>query len=139
MFRIGSLLCLAPVLAACAGAANNTQGPMQPQSVRGPCQVQRFFFLSLRSVPTSMTVANIGEACTFTLVNPALNAVVNAALLTGSPAHGIAAAGVISGGRQAAVSYTPTPGYIGSDRFAVTLEPNAVGITVNVTVQPLRQ
>lgn len=77
---------LAPLLASCAGAASNTQGPLQPQLVSGPCQVDRFFLLGYLSVPTTMTVANIGEACTFALVNPALNAVVNAAFLTGRPA-----------------------------------------------------
>jgi hypothetical protein len=82
-----------------------------------------------------MTLTNTGQACTFTLVNPALNAVVNAALITGAPSRGQASAGVVSAGRQAAVSYVPAPGYAGPDQFSVTLEPGAVGITVNVSVQ----
>src|SRR5690242_6288010 len=104
------LILLAPLLSSCAGAASNMQGPLQPQSINGPCQVKRFFFLDQRSVPTQMTIANTGQACTFTLVNPALNAVVNAALLTGAPSRGQASAAVVSTGRQAEVSYTPAPG-----------------------------
>jgi hypothetical protein len=129
------LLLLGPLLASCATMEANTQGPLQPQSVEGPCQVQRFFLLGLRSVPAEMTVASTGQACTFTLINPALNVVVNAALLTGAPRHGRAEVGVINGRRQAAVSYTPAPGYTGLDKFDITLEPNAVGVTVNVTVR----
>ncbi len=136
MMRRALPLLLLPLLASCAAVVNNTQGPLQPQLVSGPCQVDRFFLLGFRSVPTTMTIANIGEPCTFTLVNPALNAVVNAAILTGAASHGVAQSGVISTGRQAAVSYTPAPGYVGADRFDVTLEPGAVGVTVNVLVQP---
>ena len=138
MVRIGatalSLAAVLPLLASCAAVESNTQGPLQPQSVSGPCQVKPFFLLRLRSVPAEMTVANTGQACTFVLINPALNVVVNAALLTGSAQHGQAQSGVISGARQASISYVPTPGYAGPDQFRVTLEPDAVGITVNVTV-----
>ena len=129
------LLFVLPLLASCAAMERNAQGPLQPQSVAGPCHVQRFFLLGLRSVPTQMTIANTGQACAFTLINPALNVVINAALLTGAPTHGQAQAGLISGARQAFVSYTPAPGYAGPDKFDITLEPGAVGITVNVTVQ----
>lgn len=122
------------MLASCAALQNNTQGPLQPQSVTGPCQIKPFFLLDLRSVPAEMTIANTGQACTFTLINPALNVVVNAALLTVPAQHGQAQSGVTQGARQAVVSYTPAPGYAGADTFRVTLEPNAVGITVNVTV-----
>ncbi|HYZ64536.1 MAG TPA: hypothetical protein VE650_18955 [Acetobacteraceae bacterium] len=127
---------IALLLASCADLEANTQGRVQPQAVSGPCQVQRFYLLGLRSVPTQMTVRNTGEACTFILINPALNVAIAAALVTGQPQHGRALAQLISGDRQAAVSYAPMPGYVGPDRFEVTLEPNAVGITVNVTVQP---
>jgi hypothetical protein len=34
-----TLILLAPLLTSCAGAASNMQGPLQPQSVSGPCQV----------------------------------------------------------------------------------------------------
>jgi hypothetical protein len=113
-----------------------SQGPVQPQSASGPCQVSRFFFLGQRSVPTTMTVANTGQACSFILVNPALNAVIDAALPSGAPAHGRAVSEVVNGRRQVAVSYVPSPGYTGPDHFDVTLEPMAVGVTVNVVVQP---
>lgn len=129
-------LTLLPLLAAsCAGLDRNDQGQLQPQSVRGPCQVKKFFLLGLRSVPTNMTVGNVGAACTFTVLNPDLQVVINAALVTGPASHGQAAVGLNYGNRQAVVYYTPQPGYIGTDRFSVTLEPNAIGITVNVTVQ----
>lgn len=129
------LLLLAPLLASCAGLEANQQGPLQPQSVAGPCHVDRFFLLGFRSVPARMTVANTGQACTFTLINPALNAVVDAALLTGLPNHGQAAAGLLNGARQAVASYTPAQGYAGPDEFRITLEPEAVGVTVSVTVE----
>ncbi len=40
---------------------------MQPESVSGPCRVERFFFLGARSAPVRMSVTNTGQACTFTL------------------------------------------------------------------------
>ena len=123
-------------LSSCAALQSNTQGPLQPQTVTGPCQVKPFFFLGLRSVPAALTIANTGQACTLLLVNPALNVVVDAALLTGPAQHGIATAGVTSGARQAIVTYVPAPGYTGPDRFSVTLEPNATGVTFNVAVTP---
>ncbi|MBV8915889.1 MAG: hypothetical protein JOZ05_22975 [Acetobacteraceae bacterium] len=135
---VRKLLLVAPLLASCAAMQNNTQGPMQPQSVSGPCQVGGFFFLGGRSVPTQMTVANTGQACTVALINPALNAPVNAVILNGQPAHGQATAGVIGGGRQAGASYVPQPGYVGPDQFRITIEPGAVGVTFNVVVQPGR-
>ncbi len=129
-----SLAATLPLLASCAAIENNTQGPLQPQSVSGPCRVKPFFLLGLRSVPAEMTIANTGQACTLVLINPALNVVVNAALVTGAAHHGQAQAGVTPGARQAIVSYTPAPGYAGPDTFSITLEPDAVGITMNVMV-----
>lgn len=121
-------------LSSCGPLPEYSQGPLQPQAVSGPCEVKKFFLLSLRSVPTELTVRNTGEACRIVLVNPALNAVINAALLTGQPAHGVATSGLITGNRQAVVTYVPAPGYAGADKFDVTLQPNAVGITFNVVV-----
>jgi len=132
------LLLLAPLLAGCVDAGSYVPGPLQPQAVSGPCQVERFFFLPQRSRPTTMTVANTGQACRFVVINGALNAVVDAALLTQSPSHGQAQPEVINGRTQVAVSYVPAPGYVGPDRFEVTLEPDAYGITVNVAVTPAR-
>lgn len=130
-------LCLVPaLLGGCTGLPPYSQGPLQPQSVAGPCQVGHFFLLGYRSVPTTMTVANTGQACSFDVVNPALNAVIDAALLSGAASHGQASAAVVNGRRQVAVGYVPAPGYAGRDRFSVTLEPDAVGITVDVTVAP---
>ncbi|MDT7949983.1 MAG: hypothetical protein RQ966_00615 [Acetobacteraceae bacterium] len=134
MLVLGSL----PLLASCAGSGTYTQGPLQPQSLSGPCSVDRFFFLGNRSVPARLTIANTGQTCTFTLVNPALNAVINATLLTKPAQHGRAETSLISGARQVSVSYTPAPGYTGPDQFGVTLEPGATGITFNVTVTPPR-
>jgi hypothetical protein len=122
--------------ASCAGLASNDQGPLQPQTVSGPCQVKKFFILSLTSVPTEMTIGNTGQACSLTLLNADLQIALNAALVTSQPAHGRATAVLITGRRQAAVSYTPQPGYTGPDRFSITLEPNALGMTFSVTVQP---
>lgn len=134
--RLRPALLLLPLLAAsCAGLDRDDQGNLQPQTVRGPCQVKKFFLLDLTAVRTDMTVGNVGGACTFTVLNRALQVVLNAALVTGQPSHGRATAELISGNRQAAVSYTPQPGYTGPDRFSVTLQPNAHGITVDVTVQ----
>ena len=135
MLRLASIVAiLTPLMASCAAIRNNTQGPLQPQSVSGPCQVKPFFFLSERSAPAELTVANTGQACTFTLINPALNVVVDAALLTGPAQHGQAQVSLTPGSRQAIVSYVPAPGYVGPDKFDVTLEPRATGITFTVTV-----
>ena len=80
-------------------------------------------------------MGNTGAACTFTVLTPDLQVVINAALVTGPASHGRAGVGLAYGNRQAVVSYAPQPGYVGTDRFSITLEPNATGITVNVTVQ----
>ncbi len=120
----------------CAGLARNDQGPLQPQTVRGPCQVKKFFILSQTSTHTEMTVGNAGQACDLTLFNPDLQVTLNAALVNSQPVHGRAAATLITAGRQAAVSYAPQPGYTGPDRFSVTFEPNDIGVTFSVTVQP---
>lgn len=135
--RLRRLILLAPLLvASCAGLDGNGQGPLQPQTVSGPCGVKKFFILGLTSVRTEMTVGNVGQACRFTIFNPDLQIVLSAALVTAQPAHGRATAVLTSLGQQAAVSYTPQPGYAGLDQFSVTLEPHDLGVTLAVTVQP---
>lgn len=121
--------------ASCAGLDRDGQGALQPQTVRGPCQVKKFFLLGLTTVPTGMMVDNTGEACTFTVLNPNLQAFPSASLVTDPPAHGRATAGLTNGGRSPIVSYTPQPGYSGTDRFTVTIETNAHSIAVAVTVR----
>lgn len=131
-FRWGLLL---PLLAAsCAGLATNDRGNLQPQTVSGPCQVKKFFVLRTTAVRTGMTVGG-GQACSFTIFNPDLQIALNAALVTERPAHGRATAELISGRRQAAISYEPQPGYTGPDQFSVTLEPDAWGMRFAVAVQ----
>ena len=132
---LAALLLSASALSACAGLARNDQGVLQPQTVRGPCEVKKFFLLSQRSAPTSLTVRNTGEACTFTLLNQDLQVFLTAALVTTPPSHGRATAELITAGTQGLVTYTPAPGYHGPDKFAVTFEPNALGVTLNVSVQ----
>lgn len=122
--------------ASCAGLDRRDQGTLQPQTVDGPCQVTKFFLLGLTTVHTSLTAASTGQACRMTLINPALNAPVTAALVTVPAQHGLATAGLITGGYQAAITYTPQPGYAGPDRFSVTLEPADHAIAFAVTVVP---
>ena len=124
------------LLASCAGLDRDDQGRLQPQAVRGPCQAKKFFLLGFISVDASLAVEDTGEACTLTLINPALQATLSAALVTTPPGHGQASAALATLGRQATVSYTPAPGYTGPDSFSVTLEPGAVGITFAVAVRP---
>ncbi len=134
--RWAALLLVPLGCASCAGLARNDQGVLQPQTVSGPCQVKKFFILSQTAVRTDLTVGNSGQACQFTLFNPDLQIVLNAALVTGRPEHGRATAELITAGRQAAVSYAPQPGYTGSDRFSITLEPNDRAVVFSVTVTP---
>ena len=129
-------LLLPLLLGACAGLDRNDQGRLQPQTVRGPCNAKKFFLLGFLSVDASLAVEDTGQACTLTLFNPDLQATLNAVLVTTPPAHGHATAELVTLGRQAAISYTPQPGYTGPDTFSITIEPNAVGITFAVTVQP---
>ena len=132
-----SLVLLAPLFAAsCADLTRNDRGKLQPQTVRGPCQVKKFFILSQTAVHTDITVKNVGQACIFTIFNADLQIVLNAALVTEQPAHGRATAALITAGRQAEVSYTPLPGYAGPDKFSITLEPNDLAVALAVTVQP---
>jgi hypothetical protein len=121
--------------ASCAGLERNDQGALQPQTVRGPCQVKKFFLLSQTAVHTDMTVDNAGQPCTFTVLNPNLQVFPTASLITEQPAHGRAESGLTNGGRSPIVSYTPQPGYSGTDRFTVTIEPNNHAIAVAVTVK----
>ena len=135
--RLRSLALLVALLpASCAGLDRNDQGPLQPQSVSGPCQVKKFFILSLTTVRTDMTIGNAGQACSFTIFNPNLQLVLSAALVTTPAAHGRATAVLTNGDRQVAVSYVPQPGYAGPDSFGILIEPKALGVTVDVTVQP---
>ncbi|MBC7800772.1 MAG: hypothetical protein H7Z10_09120 [Gemmatimonadaceae bacterium] len=122
-------------LASCGDLSRDSQGILQPQTVRGPCEVKKFYLLRTQRVRAELVTGNSGEACTFTLLDRNLQAVLSAALVTLPPRHGRADAGLITAGRQAAVSYAPQPGYVGPDRFDFVLEPNAFGVDVFVTVQ----
>ena len=134
--RARTLMVVVPLVAAsCAGPNGGGGGPLQPQSVSGPCQVKPFFFLAQRAAPTDLVVRNTGEACTFVLVNYATQTYLNAALVTVPASHGRATAGLVSGNFQVSVSYVPQRGYAGPDRFVVTIEPGGTGVTLNVTVQ----
>ncbi len=131
------LVAVLPILStSCAGLDRNDRGSLQPQTVRGPCQVEKFFILGSTAVPAEMTVGNVGDACTITIFNPDLQIVLNAALIAPQPAHGSATASLITLGRQVEVSYTPQLGYGGPDRFGLTMEPNGRTVTFFVTVQP---
>ena len=130
------LLLLPLAVSACAGLDRNDQGRLQPQTVAGPCQVKKFYILPITAVHTSMTIGNTGAACSITLFNPDLQVVLTNALVTEPPAHGRATAELITLGRQAGVSYTPQPGYLGPDQFSITLEPHDLAVVVAVSVQP---
>lgn len=135
--RLCKLSLAVPLLcASCAGLARNDQGTPQPQTVRGPCEVKKFFVLSQTSVHTDMTIGNAGQPCTLTMFNPNLQLTLAAALVTSQPSHGRASAALTNYDRQAIISYAPQPGYNGPDSFSITLEPNDLGVTVAVRVQP---
>ena len=133
--RVVAVLCPL-LLASCAGLTSGQSFLVQPQGVAGPCTVKNFFILSLTAVRAEMTVRNTGQACTFTVFHPAQQVFVSAALITESPAHGAAQAGVAAGGLQGSATYTPQPDYAGPDQFTVTFEPNDRAVRVAVTVQP---
>ena len=97
--------------------------------------MKKFFLLRQTAVHTTMTIANTGAACSITILNPDIQAFVNAALVTERPQHGQATAGVLQNGVQAGASFQPVPGYRGPDHFTVTLEPNDHAISVAVAVQ----
>jgi hypothetical protein len=132
---IGRLTVLLPLVCAGCIGPGSSSGPLQPQSVSGPCEVKKFYVLRMTRVYTDMTIDSTAQACRFTLFNPDLQLVELAALITEPPIHGRAQSGVINGDRMAAISYTPTPGYVGSDRFTTTIEPGDKTVTVNVTVR----
>lgn len=113
-------------------------GPTQPQTIDGPCQVKQFFLVALGTSNTDMTVDATGQSCTFTVINPALQAIQSAAFITKQPAHGRAEAGLVDGNRSAAIRYTPTPGYTGPDQFSAIVEPAGKSIIIAVTVAPGR-
>jgi hypothetical protein len=121
-------------LLAGAGLGLAAFSPTQPQSVVGPCQVKSFFIVALGTSNTTMTVEG-PQACQFTLLNPDLQLFQSAAWITTPPKHGQAQATLIEGGRSAAVTYTPAPGYTGPDRFTATIEPNDKAVIVTVAVR----
>ena len=133
---IGTRFALPLALAGCAGlSANDPNLFLQPQTVSGPCTVKKFFLLSQTAVHTDMAVNGGGQACTFTVINPNLQAFPTASLITAQPAHGRAETGLGNGGRSPVVAYTPQPGYHGPDRFTVTIEPDDHAVAVAVTVR----
>ena len=126
-----------PLLAAgCAGLDRDDQGALQPQTVRGPCTVKKFFLLSRTAVHTDMVVSGAGQDCTITLINPDLQVFPTASLVTVPPLHGRATAGLTNTGRSAIISYAPEPGYRGADRFTVTIEPEDHAVAFAVTASP---
>ena len=110
-------------------------GPLQPQQVTGACHVKEFFVVSFGTSNTEMTVAG-PQACQFTLFDPNNNVFQSAALITSAPEHGQAQAVLTSGGRMAAITYTPQPGYSGPDKFTATIEPSDKAVIVTVAVRP---
>ncbi len=54
------------------------------------------------------------------------------------PSHGIASAYVSAERRGTWLRYAPTAGYVGTDEFAVRVEPLHQRLVVHVTVLPLR-
>ena len=136
-FRLMLSLGLALMLMSCGGDLSRSDpGRLQPQTVSGPCDVKKFFLVALTTIHTDMTVASGAGACTMTLINPNLQVFNTAALVTTLPLHGQATAGLVLSGTQVAVSYTPQPGYSGTDSFAITIEPADRGVTFAVTVGP---
>jgi hypothetical protein len=124
------LACLG--LCGCNGMA--ATGPLQPQTVQGPCQIKPFFLVGFSASPVQMTIDASGQACTFTMINPNLQAIQSDTLITRLPSHGQARAGLTNGSTSAIVSYTPAPGYTGPDAFTATIEPGdrAVAVTVDI-------
>ena len=131
-----AVIALAMATSGCAGLDRADQGPLQPQTVEGPCQVKKFFLLRNTAVHTEMMVNRGGGTCAFTVINPDLQVFPSASLVTEPPAHGRATAGLTNGGRSPLITYTPQPGYVGSDRFTVTIEPNDHAIAVAVMTGP---
>ena len=127
-----------PLLAASCGGnlSRNDQGTLQPQTVSGPCDVKKFFLVALTTIHTEMEVAPDAGACMMTLINPNLQIFNTAALVTSPPSHGQATAGLLRSGTQVAVSYTPQPGFTGTDSFAITIESADRGVTFAVRVAP---
>ncbi len=112
-------------VAACANLDRDDRGTLQPQTVSGPCDVKKFFLLNLTAVHTTMSVAGTGQACTITIINPDLQVVHHGRAGHDTPrCMARRTAGLLAGGAQASVSYTPQPGYAGPDRFTLTLEPH---------------
>ena len=97
--------CTALPLASCAGLDRVDRGNLQPQTVEGPCHVKKFFIVGLSTTPTTMQVTNTGEPCRVTILNADLQIVLDGALITTRPSHGQVAAGLIEGGRSAAIRF----------------------------------
>lgn len=123
------------ICAACTNPGAATQGTAQPQSISGPCTVGRFFIEPYSTSNTDMVVNGVAQTCRFTLFNPDLQLVQNAALLTENPTHGRAQVDLINGDRMVAISYAPAPGYVGPDRFTATIEPGDKTVRVSVTAR----
>jgi hypothetical protein len=130
---IGCLVALLPLMSAsCVPPGDATAGRIQPQSINGPCDVKKFFIVPFTRTFTDMTLSNPTQTCRFTMFNADLQLIQNAALLTQPPQRGQAVVELINGNRQVAISYTPGPGFAGSDQFTATVQPGNKTVTVNV-------
>ncbi len=84
------------------------------------------------TVAAAMTVGSAGGWCGLSVQHD--GAPFAAGLLTSRATHGRVY--IHSVGAATRIDYTPKPGYVGPDRFAVELLPGDAKLTVTVTVRP---
>jgi hypothetical protein len=81
----------------------------------------------------AISVANNGGWCALTL-NAQEDTPYDAGLVTHLPTHGTLLIHTV--GNDTRVDYTPQPGYVGSDSYAVRMVPGGATLSVSVTVTP---
>ena len=133
-----------PVLALLAGCASHQAAPAPAAGPTPPvyaidlagkaalCRPGTATPKAHATVATTMTVGSAGGWCGLSVQNK--GAPFAAGLLTRRATHGRVY--IHSVGAATRIDYTPKPGYVGPDRFAVELLPDDAKLTVTVTVRP---
>ena len=97
------------------------------------CTVSSVVAQAGREVPAQMSVGSDGGWCALT-IGAGGDIPYGAGLLTTRPEHGEVYIHTV--GNTTRIDYTPTRGFVGSDKFSTTLLPGSAVIAFSVTVTP---
>ena len=103
------------------------------QGATKSCTVPKVSLTAGQATDAAITVGNDGGWCAITVAQPG-PAPYDVGLVVTRPTHGKVYVHTV--GDETRIDYTPDPGYVGSDKFAVKLEPGEPVLRASVTVTP---